>query len=260
MVGVLVVVAGCSSAHDAPPPDPSDAGGDDAGADVQGAMATEHGVVLDYGALLTSGQATPIKGLTITEGARSTTTDANGKWSLTIPAGATLSPIVSGTVAGDPYSTLYLPDGVADAGGDLDRGEIMMADTSVFQLERETLTSDNSKAVVHAVVQTTGTCKSAAGGTLTVTSPSGAKVMYFDVQGYPSPSQTSFADLGGQRPVADIYDVTPGVPITVQVSHPSCHQAPFPVSMGSGARLTGTVTTKASEPGDFSSAIVVVLQ
>jgi len=257
MTGVLVLIAGCSAAHGTPP-DSSDAGGD-AGADGQ-ATVTEHGVVVDYGTILSSGQTTPVEGLTVTDGARSTKTDANGTWSLTLPAGATLSPVVSGTAKGDPYSTLYLPDAVGDAGGDLDRGDIVMPDTSVFQLERQTLSSDPSKALVHVVAQTSGSCKSAAGGTLTVTSPAGAKVTYFDTQGYPSPSQTSFADLGGQRPVADIYDVAPGAPLKLQVSHPTCHQAPFPVSTGAGATLTGTVTTRASEPGDYNSAIVVVLQ
>lgn len=259
MAGVLALVAGCSSAHGAPSPGPSGAAGDDAGADAQGTV-TERGVVIDYGALLMSGQATPVHGLTVTDGARSTTTDANGRWSLTLPAGATMSAVVSGTAQGDAYSTLYLPEGVADPGGVLDRGEFVIPDSSVFQLERETLSSDPSKALVHVVAQTTGTCKSAAGGTLTVTSPAGAKVMYFDTQGYPSTSQTSFADLGAERAVADIYDVTPGVPLAVKVSHPTCHQAPYPVSVGGGAKFTGNVVTKASEPGDYNSAIVVVLQ
>jgi hypothetical protein len=113
-------------------------------------------------------------------------------------------------------------------------------------------------ALVHVVVVPTGSCTSVAGGTLTVTSPAGAQVMYFATTGYPSTSQTSFADLHDGRPVADIYDATPGATLTVQVSHPTCTMVPFPAPYGGGT-LTGVVPLAASEPGDANAAMIIVL-
>ena len=111
----LFVLAACSSTA-RPPPDET---GDDAGAspssdgnggdDGGGATITEHGIVYDYGTLLTSGTLAAVEGLTVTDGTETTTTDANGNWSLTMPASATLSPTVTGTSEGDPYSLLMFP-------------------------------------------------------------------------------------------------------------------------------------------------------
>jgi hypothetical protein len=95
---------------------------------------------------------------------------------------------------------------------------------------------------------------------LTVTSPPGAKVNYFDSAGYPTATGTSMVDppVPG-RPVADIYDLAPGADITFTVTHPTCHLAPYPVTVN-GASLSGQVTTKAAEPGDYNSAMNLVLE
>ena len=83
--------------------------------------------------------------------------------------------------------------------------------------------------------------------------------MYFATNGYPSSSQTSFADLPPGRPVADLFDLAPGAPVTVQITHPTCTQAPYPVAFGGGS-LTGTLATEACEPGDENAAMIVVLE
>ena len=176
-----------------------------------------------------------------------------------MPLDATMAPVITGTSKGDPYSNLLLLTATA-GGSDLDWGNIITPDQSTFQLERVTLGSDDAQAVVHVVVLPTGACTSIAGGTLTVTSPPGAKVNYFDAQGYPRSSQAAFIDPPvPRRPVADIYDAAPGTEITFTVNHPSCHQAAYPVVFN-GAKFNGQVATKASEPGDDNSALVVVLQ
>ncbi|HEX3345859.1 MAG TPA: hypothetical protein VHS09_14845, partial [Polyangiaceae bacterium] len=78
--------------------------------------------------------------------------------------------------------------------------------------------------------------------------------------GYPSATQTSMIDPPvPQRPVADLYDVTPGAAITLTVTHPTCHLAPYPATLGS-VTYTGQVTTKAAEPGDENSAMNIVLE
>jgi hypothetical protein len=264
----LTVLAGCSSSSAPSHGTPGDDGGagDDAGVAEGGggATLTEHGIVYDYGTLLSSGMLSPVQGLTVTDGSQTTTTDAMGNWSLTLPIGATVAPVVNGTVKGDPYSNLMLPQAIAagaDAGTDLDRGNIIIPDQSTFSLERLSLSADSTKAIVHVLVLATGACTSVAGGTLAVTSPAGAQVMYFDTTGYPTAGLTSFADLSGGRPVADVYNATPGAPITVQVTLASCHQAAYPVdSTGGGGAWTGQVTTQAAEPGDNNSALVVIME
>jgi len=249
----------CSSSSS--PPAQGQQGGDDGGSsqEASGPTVTEHGVVLDYGTLLSSGKLVAVAGLTVTDGDQTTTTDATGSWSLTLPASATLAGVVNGTTQGDPYSNLFLPQVTLAAGGDVDRGNIITPDQSTFQLERLSLSSDDTMAVVHVVVIATGTCSSVEGGSITVTSPPGAKVAYFDTMGYPRPALTSFAALTDGRPAADIYDLTPGMPVAFQVSHPTCTQAPFPATWGGGG-FTGQVTTQAAEPGDNNSALVAVLQ
>jgi len=251
-VPCLLLLVACSSGS-------SGAGGAQGGDDSTGPTVTEHGIVYDYGTLLYTGDLTTVEGLTVTDGDQTTTTDANGNWSLTLPLGATLAPAVTGTSKGDPYSYLIFPTATA-AGTDLDWGNIIIPDVSTFQLERVTLGSTDSDAVVHIVAITSGACTTLAGATLTVTSPPGAKVNYFDLQGYPSAMQASMIDPPvPQRPVADIYNAAPGTQLTFTVTHPTCHLAPYPVT-NNGGTFDGQVTTKAAEPGDNNSALNIILE
>jgi hypothetical protein len=253
-VVLLVACSSSGSSGSSPPPDP-DAGDD---ADAATAIASEHGTIIDYQVLLTSGRVSPVEGLTVTDGDQSTTTDVQGNWSLTVPLGATLSPSVAGTSKGDPYSTLFLPT-ATPAGTDVDRGTVVVADQSTFTLEQQLLSSDSSQAIVHVGALTASSCPSVAGGTINVTSPAGAKVMYFDAQGYPSTSQTSFAALSLPNPVAVLYDVAPGADIELQVSHPTCTASALPFTSG-GASFDGQVQSMAAEPGDYVSVVLIQLQ
>jgi hypothetical protein len=246
----LIVLAGCSSS--------SDTGGGQTGGGGGGPTVTEHGIVYDYGTLLYMGTLVPVGSLTVTDGSQTTTTAADGTWSLQLPLGSTLAPVVTGTSKGDPYSYLILPTATA-AGTDLDWGNIITPDVSTFMLERVTLGSTDTDAIVHIVAITTGACTSLAGGTLTVTSPPGAKVNYFNTQGFPVATQTSMVDPPvPQRPVADIYDVAPGTQLTFTVTHPTCHLSSYPVT-SNGGTFNGQVTTKTAEPGDNNSALNIFL-
>jgi hypothetical protein len=157
-VVALVLATACSSTSGSPAAAP-DAGSDDGGAQAEAAVATftEHGSILDYGTLISSGNVVPVAGLTVTEGDQSTTTDAEGNWSFTVPVGTTLAPSIAGTTKGDPYSTLFLPQAVS-GGTDVDRGIIPVADQSTFQLERLVLSNDSTKAIVHVAAYATGSC------------------------------------------------------------------------------------------------------
>ena len=70
---------------------------------------------------------------------------------------------------------------------------------------------------------------------------------------------TSFQAVDGARPVAVVYNVAVGADLRVAVTHPTCTQAPFPFTYN-GKTYTGNVPTKAAEPGDYNSALLVMLQ
>jgi hypothetical protein len=256
----VALVCSCSSSSGSAPADTPDASGDDAGngAETAPATFTEHGSIIDYGTLISSGKTVPVAGLTVTDGTQSATTDAQGNWSLTLPVGTTMSPSIAGTTKGDPYSTLFLPTGTS-GGGDVDRGTIVVADVSTFQLERLILSADSTKAVVHVAASATGSCTSVAGGTITVTSPAGASVMYFNAKGLPATTATSFPDLPFPGPVAVIFNVDPTQNLVFQVSHPTCTTAPVPLMLG-GASFPGQVVMQPAEPGDFCSVVLTQLQ
>jgi hypothetical protein len=94
---------------------------------------------------------------------------------------------------------------------------------------------------------------------LQVLSPPGTSVQYFASTSLPSSALTSFQDVKSPRPVAVIYNIDPGTPVTFTVTHPTCKMAPYPATNGSQV-LTGQTPQKATEPGDVTSALVVVLE
>jgi hypothetical protein len=224
----------------------------DAGADVAEASpgtSVEHGEMVDYETL------SPVQGLTVTDNGLSTTTDANGQWSLTVPTGATLQP----TVTSSTYSRLLFPDSIAVA-ADIDFSTVVIPDSNTYSLEESVLDMDTSKALVQLVVLTQSSCASAVGGTVSVTSPSGARLAYFDAtSATPSTTLSSFQAVKPARPVAVIYDIDSSATLSLQVSHPTCKQVPFPVAYG-GRQYEGTVRLSPAEPGGVNSAIVVVLE
>jgi len=260
LVVCLAFTACSSTSDDTAPSQTADAGPDTSWKNGPAAGGvTERGVVMDYGTMLTTGQLVPVEGLTVTDGDQTATTDANGAWSITLPAGSTFAPVLTGTAHGDAYSSVFLPEATPVAGADLDRGNLIVPDVSTFQLERLSLSADSSLAIVHVVVLATGSCTDIVGGTLTVTSPPGAKVMNFDAKGYPSSVIPSFIKPQyPDRPVADIYDLPVGSDIAFHVDHPTCKQTSAAVVPG--GTFTGKVTTKAAEPGDNNSALVVTLE
>jgi len=103
---LLTCLLACSSSSGSP----SAAGGDagtsaDATPDAPVGNVVEHGTIVDYFTLK------PIAGLTVSDNGVTTTTDANGVWSLTVPKSSTLQVIVTGpkymtgkvrTVAAEP--------------------------------------------------------------------------------------------------------------------------------------------------------------
>lgn len=220
------------------PPDMSSSDG--------GGVVGQHGVVVDYF------QRTPLVGFTVTDGANSVTTDASGAFLLPAPMDVVLAPQISGP----GYSSLYLPEAMA-GGTDVDRGFIPIPSTMTFGLEQSLIKADSTMAVVQIIVEKMPTCASIAGGTVTVQSPAGAQVAYFNPQGLPT--ATAFMDVTGNRPAAVVYDVPPGEVPVITITHPSCTQMPASATIA-GQIFDGKVITKAAEPGDFNSALVFALQ
>ena len=203
------------------------------------------GTVIDY----FSGM--PLAGMTVTDGPSSTTTDASGNW--TLPATGPLAPVVTGPM----YSTLYLPQ--ATAGSiEVNQGAIPIPNSQTIALEQNILGADPTKAVVQVTVVKAPTCASLAGGTLTVDSPAGASVAYFNDQKLPT--GLAFIDTTtDHRPVAVIYNLPPGVDFAATIHVPGCTQAP-PDTLFDHASLNGKVTTAAVEPGDYNSSFVLIAE
>jgi len=256
-IGVFASACSSSSSSGTPSP-PADAGHSeaqaappvvDAGAiDAFAGAATEHGVVIDYGTLK------PQAGLTVTDNDASTTTDEAGAFSLMISPGSKLAP----QVTGPSYSHLLFPESVP-AAADVDFGQLVMPSSSTFMLEQVGLSNKMTQALVQLVVVTAPTCASAVGGTISVVSPAGTSFTYFSTDSLPDGTVTSFAAVTPPRPVAVVYNVAPGVAIDIQITHPTCKQAAFPFTY-QGKTYTGKVPTMATEPGDYNSAMVMMLQ
>jgi filamentous hemagglutinin family protein len=242
---VFGALAACSSSSSPASTTPSDSGAGDTAATI-----TEHGTFLDYFTLK------PVAGLTVADNGASTTTDAQGNWSLTIPATSTLlQPVISGPSS----SKLLFPD-TTPTGTDVDHGTIVTADTQAIGIEQATLDGfDSTKALVQIVVRTTGSCASAVGGTITVTAPAGAKLFYFNSTGVPDGTLTSIQDVQQPRAAAVAFNITPGADLTVTIAHPTCTAVGYPFA-GNGFSYTGKVRTVAAEPGDVNSALVVGLK
>jgi hypothetical protein len=238
---VALALAGCTGN-----PVKMDMNPDMASDDAAPAIVGQHGQVVDYFTLQ------PLAGFTVTDGPNSTTTDAAGKFVLPAPAGTVLQPMVTGP----DYSTLQLPAAMAD-GDDFDRGILPIPSAMTFGTEQQILSNDPSKALVQVTVVRTGACASVQGGTLTVNSPAGVSVSYFDKSGLPLAS--SFTDTTAQRPVAVLYNVPPGEKVSLTLDMPSCTEAPAG-TVTSGATFTGDIVTLPCEPGDHNSALAVVVQ
>jgi hypothetical protein len=243
-LGIAFSMLGCNAStnNDNNAPDLSQPPQMDAG------IVGQHAKMVDY----FSGM--PVAGLTVTDGTSSTTTDANGEWLLPSPAAGQLSsPLISGT----GYAPLHLPYATAGA-DDMDRGTIVMATTQNFMTEQQILSFDTTKALVHVAIVKTGACTSVAGGSLTVSSPSGTSLTYFDASGLPLGSQ--LVDAAPTKPSAIIANVMPGSSLGISLTHPTCTLAPAGSATVAGVTFNGQTPTVAADPGDNTSVLVLVVQ
>jgi hypothetical protein len=237
---VAACVLGCGGGHGTTPT---------TGPDMTPATTTitgQHGRVVDYFNL------TPLAGFTVTDGANTTMTDADGQFVLPAPMGTSLAPIVTGP----SYSTLQLATAHA-ADTEVDLGPITIPSSATYGTELSIIAADTTKALVQVVIIPTGACTSVAGGTLSVTKPAGASVAYFSPSGFPLATQ--FYDVMSDRPSAVVFNLEPGAELEVQMSHPTCTLAPKGTAY-KGTVYDGVATTLPAEPGDHNAVLVLLAQ
>jgi hypothetical protein len=206
------------------------------------ATVTETGIIVNY-----SSKA-PVEGATVTAGDQTATTAADGSFSLTLKSGEPFAL----SVAGDGYASLLEQSTSLTA--DYSAGSISLVPAALARILTASFTGyDDTLGVLSLDLVPLGSCSSIQGATVSVSPAGSAKVMYFS-GGMPSPDLTSAQ--AGQFPSAAIYNVEPGVPLTVTVSGSSCSQAPFPVTQ-EGVEYTGGITT---QPGQVTGFARVFLQ
>lgn len=234
-------IFGCSSSSQSQPGG-NDAGSSEGGVEAGVATVTVTGRVYDYAT--NKGLA----GATVTEVGATTTTDADGKWSLKVPINTPSSTLVFK----DGYIRGHMPEEIYS--GDYDRGDMPLPDLNTFMLAELAQNGyDESKAAISIVVRTLPSCASDDGATLTVTAPDGTSTVYFK-GGLPSASATAVSK--GQSPAINVYNIPAGDNLTLTLTHPTCKQVPFPYTEGN-ATFTGNTVTEA---GKSNSALVLFLQ
>ena len=232
-----------------------DGGGDtgDAGTDASiqpfSGPAVEHGIMLDYTSLM------PVAGVTVTDHGASAMTDANGVWSIAVPPN---TPLLSPLITFPKYGPTYFPEAVPVA-ADIDFGANVFATASLFGVAQSGLGNDMTKGLAYIVVYLMPSCPSAVGGTIKLLAPSGTSTVYFSSDSLPDNTVKSFQAVDSPRPVAVVFNIPLGADLSIEMSHPTCTQVPFPF-MRDGRMYDGKVPIVATEPGDYSSALVLMLQ
>jgi hypothetical protein len=206
------------------------------------ATVTETGIIVNYSS------KEPVEGATVTAGDQTVTTAADGSFSLTLESGESFAL----SVAGEGYASLL--EQSTSLSADYSAGNITLVPATLARILTGYFTGyDDTLGVLSLDLVPLGSCSSIQGATVSVSPAGSAKVMYF-TGGMPSPDLTSAQ--AGEFPSAAIYNVEPGVPLTVTVTGSSCSQAPFPVTQ-EGVEYTGGITT---QPGQVTGFARVFLQ
>ncbi len=237
-LGLSALLAACSGSSKGS--SPSGGSGNGAGGTAPVAegpqQATEKGTIVELGS------KKPVAGAKVTAGDQSTTTAADGSWSLTLQKGEKFQL----SVTADGYAALLEQETSLD--GDYDKG----ATTIVPQTTATLLTGmfdgyDSTLGILSIQVIPTGGCSTEDGSTIEVEPAGAAKIAYF-VNGMPNAAATKVK--GGEFPSAVFYNVQPGVQLSVTVKS-SCTEQPFPVQQGS-VLYTGGISAEAGEATAFA--------
>lgn len=243
-------LAACSSSTPATNTYP-DAGGNDTGSGGDssgGNTATISGRVVNFGS------TSPAKGVTVSAGGVNATSDAAGKWSLTLPKNTPLAL----TLSNAGYVTLLEQE--MQLAGDADRGDTSFVPAGTQALLQASLTGfKGDLAAVSFQVIARGACKSADGATVELVPKGTESLLYFAASGFPDAAQTSVID--GKVPSGIFYNVTPGQKIVFKVTPATpdggtpCKQSMFPIADVKAPNIsyTGNLATQAGDPAPSGS-------
>jgi hypothetical protein len=211
-------------------------GGAQSSADTAPPTVTLTGTIVD---LFTKG---PVASATVQAGTPTTTTGANGIYSLAVDPSTPFNMTVTKT----GYYRLLEQETIIPA--TIDRGlTSFLSETAAQTLQAVLEGFDLTKGVVSVAIET-GTCPSEDGATIDWTphADGGAAVLRYFKDKLPDPTATHAQ--AGQFPHAILYNLDPGVAITLTVTPPAgsgCRAQAFPVD-AQGIRYT---SAKISPPG-----------
>lgn len=199
-----------------------------------------------HGKLINFQGGAAIVGGTVSGSGNTATSDATGQFDLPVSPGVPFT----ATATAAAYAKLIGQE--IQISTSYDFGFLPMLSTGTFSLLSAQLPGYNSgQGALIVLVVRSGACASEGGSRLSV-SPGGT-VVYFS-GGFPSTTTTSV--VAGQAPSAVIYNINPGVALTLSVTSPTCTQAPYPITQGA---LTYTGAMKV-EAGTAVSAAKIFLQ
>ncbi len=233
-----LAMSACSAHHD----DGGSAPAPSATTTNPGPVNTDPAFVVQKGVIIDFDTTKPVSGALVTAGDQSTTSDDKGVYSLKVHKSMPFDMVVTKP----DYVKLVEQSTVLDA--DYDRGKTNFVPLSLGTLLHNTLQGyDAALGVLSVAVLPTGSCTSEAGTKITVSPEGSAKVKYMLNQ---FPSNTVDEVQKGEFPSAVIYNLQPGVPITVTLHNKSCEQAPFPFAHG-GITYGASVSTEAGDVTSF---------
>ena len=214
-------------------------GGGDGGAPTS---FTQKGRVIDF--TLKSGEPDA----TVTVGSTTAKTDANGLYSIKVPANQPFS----FSLTGDMKIKLIEQERILS--GDVDQGDTNHVSVTTQNLLKALITDYDPKLASLGVgVNKRGACASIDGVTVDLDPPqAAAKIRYFQ-GGLPSMNPSG---MEGQLPTAIVYNIDPSKPVRVKATHPTCKMVAYPVKDPDKPTLsyTGNVTVEA---GDVTSYVRV---
>jgi hypothetical protein len=200
-------------------------------------QATEKGIITNFT------NHKPVPNATVIAGDQTVTTAADGSYSFTLQKGEPFRL----TVVADGYAKLIEQEATLD--GDYDKGATTIVPTTMATLLTGMLNGyDSNLGVLSVELVPMGGCASEQGAEIEVSPAGSAKVAYM-VNKLPSPTATSVT--AGQFPSAVVYNVQPGVQLSLTVTHASCSEAPFPVQQGA-VKYTGGISTESGQTTGFA--------
>jgi hypothetical protein len=253
-------------AGDVNPPPPLQDAAADTKLDLDASTDSPAGSVTQKGVIKTLSLNTPVDGAKITCGASTTTTDASGKYQISVDPTKPFNMRVE--KAG--YYTLTEQASLVKSNIDLARTSFLSEGTANILIA--TLDGyDPAFGVISISVENNG-CASEAGATLEYTiggQPVAGATLYYTTGNTPSRDQKAVEK--DSFPSAVLFNVPPNQDVTITVKHPTCTMIPFPYDQdcaaarpGGGGGGSGTITYVSSAisalPGKATSFVRVYLK